>query len=137
MARLLLALAAGAVFGAGLSVSQMVDPRKVLAFLDVTGRWDPSLALVMAAALAVTGVGYRLAWRRERPALAPRFELPTRRDVYARLVGGAELFGLGWGIAGFCPGPALASVAAPNAGTLVFVAALVVGTLVGRRLAAS
>ncbi len=135
MARLHLALAAGAVFGAGLSVSHMVDPQKVLAFLDVTGRWDPSLALVMAAALAVTGVGYRLAWRSERPALAPRFELPTRRDVDARLVGGAALFGLGWGIAGFCPGPALASVAAPEAGTLVFVAALVVGTLVGRRLA--
>ncbi len=136
MAQTLAALAAGALFGAGLSVSHMVDPQKVLGFLDVAGSWDPSLALVMAAALGVTALGYRLAWRRGRPALAPRFELPTRRDLDPRLVGGAALFGLGWGMAGFCPGPALASVAGGDASVLWFVGALVAGTLLGRRVVA-
>ncbi|MDJ0850385.1 MAG: YeeE/YedE family protein [Myxococcota bacterium] len=134
MGSVLSALLAGTLFGAGLSISQMVDPDKVLGFLDLAGSWDPSLALVMAAALAVTAAGYRLAWRRERPLLAPRFELPTRRDLDARLLGGAVLFGLGWGIAGFCPGPALASIAGGEGSALVFVAALLVGAWAGRHV---
>jgi len=128
----LAALCAGALFGAGLTVSQMVDPAKVLAFLDFAGDWDPSLALLMAAAVGVTALGYRLVWRRPHPLFAARFELPTRRGLDLRLVCGAALFGLGWGLIGFCPGPAIAALARPSGWGLVFVGALVAGTLLGR-----
>jgi len=126
------ALCSGLLFGAGLTVSQMVNPSVVLAFLDVAGDWDPSLAFVMAAAVAVTAVGYRLAWRREGPFFAERFELPTRRDLDARLLAGAALFGLGWGLVGFCPGPALAALASASSFAVAFSMALVTGTLVAR-----
>jgi uncharacterized membrane protein YedE/YeeE len=125
------ALVSGALFGAGLVVSQMVDPGKVLGFLDVagiaTGAWDPSLAFVMIGALAVTAAGYRLVLRRQAPLAAPAFQLPTRKDVDARLVAGAAVFGIGWGLAGYCPGPALAALAFGRLETAVFVAAMLVG----------
>ncbi|MGH6659941.1 MAG: DUF6691 family protein [Rhodospirillales bacterium] len=127
MARNLVALLAGLVFGLGLAVSRLVDPGKVLAFLDVAGRWDPSLALVMASALGVTLIGYRLVLRRPAPLLAESFGLPTRRDIDARLVGGAALFGVGWGLVGFCPGPALASLAYGRLSSVLFVAAMLLG----------
>jgi uncharacterized membrane protein YedE/YeeE len=136
MGRLAAALASGILFGAGLALSHMTDPAVVLAFLDVAGDWDPRLAFVMAGALAATAPGYRLLFARGRPWLAPRFELPARRDIDARLVLGAALFGVGWGLAGFCPGPALAAFAAPSAGVAVFAAGLLGGTLLGRRIAA-
>jgi uncharacterized membrane protein YedE/YeeE len=127
------ALASGVLFGAGLAVSHMTDPAVVLGFLDVAGDWNPTLAFVMGGALVVTAAGYRLVLRRERPLLEPSFQLPTRRDVDARLVGGAAAFGLGWGLVGFCPGPALAALASGQPGVFGFVAALAAGSLLARR----
>ncbi len=135
MARNLAALLAGLLFGLGLAVSRMVDPAKVLAFLDLAGRWDPSMALVMAGALGVTLVGYRLALKRPAPLLADGFRLPTRRDIDARLVGGAALFGVGWGLVGFCPGPALASLAYGRLSSVLFVAAMLLGMALYRAIA--
>jgi|APTNR8051073442_1049403.scaffolds.fasta_scaffold05222_7 hypothetical protein len=129
--RLFVAFVTGSLFGVGLTVSHMIDPPKILSFLDVAaiarGAWDPSLALVMAGALTVTYVGYALALRRRQPLLAPAFALPTRRDIDVRLVAGSALFGLGWGLVGFCPGPALAAVATGSGKALVFVAAMLSG----------
>jgi len=106
----LVALLAGTVFGLGLAISRMIDPAKVIGFLDVAGDWDPSLAFVMGSALLVTTPAFAWARRRARPLLGERFRLPTRSDVDARLVLGAVLFGVGWGLGGFCPGPALAGL---------------------------
>ncbi|MBN8993049.1 MAG: YeeE/YedE family protein [Rhizobiales bacterium] len=101
------AFAAGLLFGLGLIVSQMVNPAKVLAFLDVTGSWDPSLAFVMVGATAASAIGYAVANSRGIPVLGDRLEIPNRRDFDARLIGGAALFGIGWGLVGLCPGPAV------------------------------
>lgn len=102
----------GLLFGAGLVVSQMVNPNKVLGFLDLAGSWDPSLALVMAGALAVTALGYRvLMARRQAPLCDPRFHVPEPRTIDRPLLIGAALFGIGWGLAGYCPGPAVAALA--------------------------
>lgn len=132
MVRILSALASGLLFGAGLAISGMIDPAKVLGFLDVAGAWDPSLAFVMAGGLAVTFAGYRLVLRRPAPLLEPRFQIPTRRDVDGRLLGGAVLFGIGWGLVGYCPGPALAAVGLGDPSTWIFLAAMVAGMLVYR-----
>jgi uncharacterized membrane protein YedE/YeeE len=134
MAHALGALLAGIVFGLGLAVSQMINPAKVLAFLDIAGRWDPSLALVMAGALAVTALGYRLALKRPAPLLAARFELPTLREIDRRLLAGAVVFGIGWGLVGFCPGPAIASLAFGVKESLIFVAAMLAGMALFRLL---
>lgn len=130
---LLLALIAGLLFGAGLALGGMTDPAVVLGFLDVAGAWNPTLAFVMGGALAVTFAGYRLTLRRARPLLAECFSLPTARAIDARLLGGAALFGVGWGLAGYCPGPALASLPALHAGTAVFVLAMLAGLALTRR----
>jgi len=131
MAQVFVAALAGLLFGAGLTVSQMVDPAKVLAFLDFGGipggTWDPSLALVMAGALVVTTAGYALAFRRRRPVCAAGFSLPTNRRIDRRLLAGAALFGAGWGLVGYCPGPAIAGLGLGATKTIVFVAAMVVG----------
>ena len=132
MVKHLVALALGALFGVGLAVSHMVNPAKVIGFLDVTGNWDPSLAFVMGGALLVTLPATAVARRRSRPLLAERFWLPTRRDLDLPLIGGAALFGIGWGLSGFCPGPALASLGLAQPATWPFVAALLVGALLGR-----
>lgn len=129
MAQAAAALAAGVVFGLGLALSGMIDPAKVLAFLDLAGAWDASLALVMAGALAVTAPAYRLVLRRRAPLLADAFRLPTRREIDGNLVVGALLFGIGWGAGGFCPGPALAALAFGDVKVVVFVAAMAVGAL--------
>jgi uncharacterized membrane protein YedE/YeeE len=112
----------------------MADPAVVLGFLDPAGDWNPALAFVMAAAVGVTSVGYRLLFRRGRPLWAERFALPTATALDARLLGGAALFGIGWGLAGYCPGPALASLAALQPGTLVFVVAMLAGMILARAL---
>ncbi len=128
-------LALGLLFGAGLVVSGMSDPAKVLNFLDLFGTWDPSLAFVMVGAVLVAFVGYRLVLRRERPVAAQRFQLPTRSDIDARVVVGPAIFGLGWGLGGFCPGPALTALGLAATGTLVFVPAMLVGMWAARFLA--
>lgn len=130
-------LALGLLFGAGLIVSGMADPAKVLNFLDLFGTWDPSLAFVMGGAVVVTFVGYRLVLRRERPVAARRFHVPAREDIDARVVVGPAIFGLGWGLSGFCPGPALTALTLGATGTLVFVPAMVIGMWGARQIAQS
>ena len=130
MTRAAVALVCGLVFGAGLIISQMSNPAKVIGFLDITDKWDPSLALVMAAAVAVFGVLYRLALRQGTPLFAPQFSLPERERLQAPLVVGALIFGVGWGLGGFCPGPAIVSAAFGDARVWAFVAAMIAGMLV-------
>lgn len=127
MTRILAALAAGALFGTGLILSGMANPAKVLAFLDVAGDWDPSLAFVMGGAIPVAALGFALGRRRAAPLCAAGFAPPPRGLVDARLLGGAVLFGLGWGLAGFCPGPALASLGFAGWQAWLFVAAMLGG----------
>lgn len=107
---MLAALFAGALFGLGLAVSGMMDPAKVIGFLDFAGDWDPTLALVMGGALLVCVPAFRLIMKRSRPVLADGFDLPTKSALDARLLGGAALFGVGWGLSGFCPGPAVVAL---------------------------
>jgi uncharacterized membrane protein YedE/YeeE len=123
----LTALLAGLTFGLGLTISQMVNPAKVLGFLDIFGNWDPSLALVMASALAVTALGYRLAWRQPKPVLADDFQLPTEGRIDWRLATGSVLFGGGWGLVGLCPGPAIAALVIGGLPALGFFAAMLAG----------
>jgi uncharacterized membrane protein YedE/YeeE len=132
MGRTLVALACGLVFGAGLAISGMTDPARVLGFLDVAGAWDPTLLFVMGAGLAVTTVGTAWARREDGPWLGGRFAWPTRSDLDARLVGGAVLFGVGWGLVGLCPGPALASLVRGSTSVFVFVAAMFAAVLAHR-----
>jgi uncharacterized membrane protein YedE/YeeE len=127
MGPIISSLVVGTIFGIGLTVSQMIDPAKVIGFLDLFGNWDPTLAVVMAGALAVSAPGYYLARKLGAPVLAARFEIPTRRDIDARLVGGAALFGIGWGLAGFCPGPALSALATGLIPVAIFVASMIAG----------
>lgn len=130
--KLISALFAGLVFGLGLIVSQMVNPAKVIAFLDIFGDWDPSLALVMGGALIVTGIGYRLVWQAKSPAFETRFQVPENRQIDTRLVLGAVLFGAGWGLVGLCPGPALTALSFGGVEVLAFVAAMLAGLLGAR-----
>ena len=125
----LLAFAAGLVFGVGLIVSGMTDPGKVIGFLDVAGSWDPSLAFVMAGAILVGFFAFAFARRRARTFLGGALALPQRRDIDARLVGGSIVFGIGWGLAGFCPGPALVAFGAGFDKATIFVIAMVAGML--------
>jgi hypothetical protein len=134
MSREVAALLAGLVFGVGLAVSHMVEPTKVLAFLDVAGRWDPSLVFVMLSAVAVTFVAYRLAARRPAPLFDSKFFLPTTTQLDRPLVVGSALFGVGWGLAGYCPGPAIAALGLGTWEAPVFVAALAAGSLTHRWL---
>jgi uncharacterized membrane protein YedE/YeeE len=133
--RTLAALACGIVFGAGLALSGMTNPAKVLAFLDIAGSWDATLVFAMAGALAVNAAAYAMSRRRARPLLADAFTLPARHDLDAPLLGGAALFGVGWGMVGLCPGPALANLARGEPGAIVFVAAMGAGMLLQRRVA--
>lgn len=130
----LVILLAGLLFGAGVTVSGMVNPLKVLNFMDLLGTWDATLLFVMGAGLLTTMVGYRLAWRRHSPLFAPSFNLPAAEIIDARLIGGAALFGLGWGLTGFCPGPAVASLVFGYWQSYVFVAAMAAGMAATRYL---
>ena len=132
MALIASSFAAGLLFGLGLIISQMVNPAKVLAFLDIFGNWDPSLAFVMGGAVLVSALGYAYAKGRGVPVLAPKLEIPTRRDLEPRLLTGAALFGIGWGLVGLCPGPALTIVPLGRWQAIVFVAALLAGMLIFR-----
>lgn len=121
------ALAAGLVFGMGLILSEMVNPRRVKGFLDITGHWDPTLAFVMGGALLITGVGYNILFKRGKPLFEESFSVPANRVIDAKLIIGAVLFGVGWGLSGLCPGPAIVGVSTLNQDILVFIVALVVG----------
>jgi uncharacterized membrane protein YedE/YeeE len=123
------AAVAGVLFGVGLGISGMARPTKVLAFLDVTGAWDPSLAFVMMGAIGVHAVAVAVARRRERTALGGIFHWPKPASIDKPLLVGAALFGVGWGLGGFCPGPALLGAAAGNGGAILFVGAMVVGMI--------
>ena len=126
----LTSLLAGLVFGLGLIVSGMANPGKVLGFLDLAGRWDPSLAFVMAGAIALGAVAFFIARDRTRSVLGAEMKLPTARHIDRRLVVGGTLFGIGWGIAGFCPGPALVALGMGETKAVVFIAAMLVGMAV-------
>lgn len=128
--QILTSLLAGLVFGFGLILSGMADPAKVLGFLDLAGAWDPSLALVMGGAIAVGLPAFALARRRKLSLIGAPMRLPTVRQIDRRLAGGSVLFGIGWGIAGFCPGPALVALGMGKTQALVFVAAMLAGMLV-------
>ncbi|NQV98108.1 MAG: YeeE/YedE family protein [Rhodospirillales bacterium] len=121
------ALLSGLVFGAGLTVSRMIDPSKVIGFLDVAGNWDPTLAVVMAGALMVTLPAFALAKRRVKTLIGHPLTLPAPGQIDTPLIAGAILFGIGWGLGGFCPGPGLAALAFGLGKPLVFVAAMVAG----------
>jgi uncharacterized membrane protein YedE/YeeE len=131
MVAIVSALLIGALFGFGLAVSEMIDPARVIGFLDVTGRWDPTLLFVMGGALAVTLPGFPLILRRARPLFAEFFALPTKSRLDTSLIGGAIIFGIGWGIAGFCPGPALAALTSGSPGVALFVVAMIAGQWAG------
>jgi len=121
------ALASGLVFGLGLAVSGMMNPAKVIGFLDVAGDWDPTLAFVMGGALLVAVPAYRFIPRRGRPVLEEEFALPKKKAIDAPLLGGSALFGVGWGLVGFCPGPAIAALGTGLLPVFAFVAAMLAG----------
>ncbi len=124
----------GLVFGLGIAISGMMNPAKVLNFFDLAGTWDPSLALVMGGALVVTFIGYRLVWRRNAPLFAARFQIPTSTVIDGKLIGGSALFGVGWGIAGFCPGAAIPALGTGRWEVVLFLGAVVAGLVLARIL---
>ena len=136
MTRLLwAALVAGVLFGVGLAMSGMTDPQRVLGFLDIFGDFDPALLFVLGGAVAVTSITFRFVLRRQAPVLADTFHISSLQAVDRRLLGGAALFGIGWGIAGYCPGPALAGLGVLSREALWFVPAMVAGALIHRAVA--
>ena len=132
--RLLSTYLIGVIFGVGISISGMANPAKVLNFFDVAGTFDPSLILVMASAFVTAFIGYRLVLGRKAPIFEEGFKLPTRRDIDARLVGGSAIFGIGWGISGFCPGGALPALGTGRIEVFYFVGALLVGIAIANFL---
>jgi uncharacterized membrane protein YedE/YeeE len=128
----LAALAAGLVFGWGLALAQMIDPRKVLGFLDLAGAWDASLLFVLGGAVALTAIGFRFVLRRDAPWFESQFRLPGASAIDSPLILGSAVFGIGWGLAGYCPGPAIASLAIGNVEALWFVPAMVAGAGLAR-----
>ena len=130
-------LVAGLIFGVGLALSGMTHASKVLGFLDVTGNWDPSLLLVLGGAVAVTVVAFRVILRRPAPVLEDKFNLPVARFIDGPLVVGAAIFGIGWGISGYCPGPGVALLAAPGWETWVFIPAVLLGAFLHKALTSS
>ncbi|PSM18654.1 MULTISPECIES: YeeE/YedE family protein [Nitratireductor] len=127
----------GGLFGIGIALSGMANPAKVLNFFDIAGTWDPSLIFVMGGALVTTAIGYRLVFgARERPLFDARYSLPTTRDIDMPLVSGSALFGIGWGIAGFCPGGAVPALGLGHPQTPIFLAAMIAGIILARWLKA-
>lgn len=124
----------GLVFGGGLVVSGMINPAKVLNFLDIAGQWDPSLAFVMGGAVTVTAIGYRVVFARKRPVFCPDFHVPPSSLIDGRLLSGAAIFGIGWGLSGLCPGPAISGLALGAAGVLVFAPGMLAGMAAARFL---
>lgn len=133
--RIVSALVIGLVFGLGIMLSGMANPAKVLNFFDIAGTWDPSLAFVMGGALVVTAIGYRLVFRSAQPMFAPRFLVPTRKDIDVKLVGGSAVFGIGWGLSGFCPGGLVPALGIGDSTPWIAFAAIVAGMMAARGLA--
>jgi len=129
------ALLVGVLFGLGLTISEMINPAKIIAFLDVAGSWDPSLLVVMASALVVSFVGYRIVLARRAPLFGAAFQLPTKTTIDRPLIVGSALFGVGWGLAGLCPGPAISAAALGKGEIYVFLIALIAGMLLKDGLA--
>ena len=127
--RAISALFIGILFGLGLTISGMINPAKIIAFLDIAGSWDPSLLVVMVSALAVSFVGYRIVLARRAPLFGAAFQLPTKTTIDRPLIVGSALFGVGWGLAGLCPGPAISAAALGNGDIYVFLIALAAGML--------
>lgn len=134
MKTIVTALLSGILFGIGLALSQMTNPEKVIGFLDLTGNWDPSLIFVMLGALAVTFVGFRFILKRSAPLYGAKFYLPTKKDIDKPLVTGAAIFGIGWGISGYCPGPVIAGLGLGNFEAVVMVGAIYLGFFAHRML---
>ena len=130
--QIVVSLFVGLLFGLGLVISGMANPAKVINFLDVFGTWDPSLIFVMGGAIIVTLPGYALLRKRTQPLFAEKFNFPTRSDLDGRLLAGAGIFGIGWGISGFCPGPAWVSLGMPTGDIALFVLAMLAGMIVAR-----
>ncbi len=126
----LVALGTGTLFGLGLGISQMIDRERVLGFLDITGNWDPTLAFVMGGAVLVTLITFRFVLKQPHPVFGSKFYVPTLKEVDRKLLIGAAIFGIGWGIGGYCPGPAIASIPLGMANTFVFLVAMVVGSVI-------
>jgi uncharacterized protein len=137
LARNLVSLASGLIFGFGLALSGMLDPARVRGFLDIFGAWDPSLAFVLAGAVAVSAIGYVISRKMKAPALDIEFRLPTKTAVDGPLMAGAAVFGIGWGMAGLCPGPAVASLSLGIPATIIFTIAMLVGVVAHDRLFAA
>ena len=127
-------LGLGLIFGLGIAISGMIDPAKIVNFFDIAGNWDPSLAFVMAGGLAVSLPGYRLVFGRGKPLLAERFSLPDTQAVGTALVGGSALFGVGWGLSGFCPGGAIPAIGLGRIEPWLFVGGMVAGMVIARSL---
>ena len=134
MLMIITALSAGAVFGAGLALAGMLNPAKVVGFLDIFGMWDPSLGLVMAGGILVNATGHYFVMKRHRPMFDTRFELPTSNNIDRPLLIGSAIFGIGWGLAGYCPGPVMASLLLQPADMLPFLVTLLAGAFAGRWL---
>ncbi|MEM9447411.1 MAG: YeeE/YedE family protein [Cyanobacteria bacterium P01_E01_bin.6] len=130
----LIAILSGLLFGFGLSLSQMIDRERVLGFLDVAGAWDPTLLFVLGGAVSVTIIAFRFVLRRSHPILAKSFYLPTKKDIDVPLVMGAAIFGVGWGVAGYCPGPAITALVLRTWNPVLFMVAFVAGSLTFKAL---
>jgi len=128
------ALVAGLLFGLGLGISQMIDPQRVLGFLDIAGAWDPSLMFVLGGAVGVTIVAFRFVLRRSHPLFDASFHLPAKKEIDRRLVVGAAIFGVGWGMAGYCPGPGIAALVLGSLNPVLFIAAFIIGSTLARKI---
>lgn len=132
--RHILTYLSGLVFGIGIAVSGMINPAKVLNFFDITGTWDPSLAFVMGGALAVAAIGLRIVWRRPAPLFEPGYNLPDTSRIDGKLIAGAAIFGIGWGIAGYCPGAAIPALGTGEPTVFIFTAALIAGIFIAKTM---
>lgn len=132
MRELIAGLSTGFIFGLGLCLSRMTDPAVIQGFLDLAGAWDPTLVFVMAGGVAVTFIGYRFVMRQKRPLWAAKFAMPTGNTIDAPLISGSAIFGIGWGLSGYCPGPAVVSLASGRRGVILFVVAMLAGMIAVR-----
>ena len=126
-------LISGVLFGFGLAISNMINPAKIVGFLDITGNWDPSLAFVMGGAVFVTAVTLRVVLNRPAPMFTNKFELPSKVDLDGKLIFGAAIFGIGWAVSGLCPGPAISSIIFLDENLLIFISALLLGSFIGKK----